>query len=317
MKSGLVAIVGRPSSGKSTLLNIICGYKVSIVSVVPQTTRNRIRGILTEERGQLVFLDTPGYHKSEKKMNLRMTGLVEASLAEAGWQGAYNVAAGPRGFVSIGTAGEIGYCDPEEKCSIDGAVWRSSDGTHWQRVPHDDDVFGPPDGGQVFMIDVVAAGELGFVATGIAPERVSGLPRPVVWTSRDGESWSREPVPPGPPLKSPVNRRDWFVVPRAVAGGANDGPVVAVGNEGHFPSPPQYSVAAAWVSADGQSWARVPHDEDAFGDGTGAPLSLADVTAGGPGFVAVGEVGAEEAAVDVLRTPGPRNLRAYILTSAD
>ncbi len=83
MKSALVAIVGRPSSGKSTLLNAICGRKVSIVSPVPQTTRNRIRGIKTAPGGQLVFLDTPGYHVSEKKLNLRLKDLALSALQEA------------------------------------------------------------------------------------------------------------------------------------------------------------------------------------------------------------------------------------------
>ncbi|MFP4564053.1 MAG: GTPase Era [Spirochaetia bacterium] len=82
MKSAFVAVVGRPSSGKSTLLNSITGRKVSITASVPQTTRNKVRGIYTEERGQLVFIDTPGFHLSEKKFNLHMTGLVASSLEE-------------------------------------------------------------------------------------------------------------------------------------------------------------------------------------------------------------------------------------------
>ena len=82
MKSGFVSVVGRPSAGKSTLVNALCGHKVSIVSPVPQTTRNRIRGIVTLPEGQLVFLDTPGYHLSERKMNLRMQGLAVKSLEE-------------------------------------------------------------------------------------------------------------------------------------------------------------------------------------------------------------------------------------------
>ena len=61
-KSAFVAIVGRPSVGKSTLLNALCGAKVSIVSSVPQTTRNAISGIITKPKGQLIFVDTPGYH---------------------------------------------------------------------------------------------------------------------------------------------------------------------------------------------------------------------------------------------------------------
>ncbi len=82
MKAGFVAIVGRPSAGKSTLLNSICGYKIAITSPTPQTTRNKIRGIYTEERGQLVFIDTPGFHLSEKKINRHMTDLITSSLDE-------------------------------------------------------------------------------------------------------------------------------------------------------------------------------------------------------------------------------------------
>lgn len=82
MRSAVVAVVGRPSAGKSTLVNSLCGGKVSIVSPVPQTTRNRVRGILTEGDAQLVFIDTPGFHLSEKKINRYMTELVSATLAE-------------------------------------------------------------------------------------------------------------------------------------------------------------------------------------------------------------------------------------------
>ena len=72
VKAAFVGLVGRPSSGKSTLINRICGQKVSIISPVPQTTRNRVRGIYSSERGQLVFVDTPGFHLSEKKINLHL-----------------------------------------------------------------------------------------------------------------------------------------------------------------------------------------------------------------------------------------------------
>lgn len=81
-RSGFVSIVGRPSSGKSTLLNALCGHKISIVSPIPQTTRNKIRGILTDDRGQIVFLDTPGFHTSERTFNLHMRDLVTESLEE-------------------------------------------------------------------------------------------------------------------------------------------------------------------------------------------------------------------------------------------
>jgi GTP-binding protein Era len=81
-KFGTVAIVGRPSSGKSSLVNRLCGGKVSIVSAVPQTTRNRVRGIVTTARGQLVLIDTPGLHDSERKLNRHLKGLVTSSLGE-------------------------------------------------------------------------------------------------------------------------------------------------------------------------------------------------------------------------------------------
>jgi GTP-binding protein Era len=72
LKSGMVAIVGRPNVGKSTLLNAILGEKISIVSDVPQTTRHQIRGIYTGERGQIVFIDTPGIHVGRDKLDKYM-----------------------------------------------------------------------------------------------------------------------------------------------------------------------------------------------------------------------------------------------------
>jgi GTPase len=84
MKSAFVAIVGRPSSGKSTLLNRICGNKVAIVSAVPQTTRNKIRGIFNSEGHtcQLVFIDTPGYHMSDKSFNKQLASVVLSAIDE-------------------------------------------------------------------------------------------------------------------------------------------------------------------------------------------------------------------------------------------
>ena len=67
-KTAFIAIVGRPNVGKSTLLNTICGEKIAIVSNKPQTTRNRITGILTKDETQFVFLDTPGVHKAKTKL---------------------------------------------------------------------------------------------------------------------------------------------------------------------------------------------------------------------------------------------------------
>lgn len=82
-KSAIVAIIGRPSAGKSTFLNTASGEKVSIVSPFPQTTRNAIRGIVNTPEGQLVFIDTPGYHDSEKKMNLLLKGIARDRLPES------------------------------------------------------------------------------------------------------------------------------------------------------------------------------------------------------------------------------------------
>jgi GTP-binding protein Era len=82
-KSAFAAIVGRPSVGKSSLLNCFCGGKAAIVSPVPQTTRNSIRGIVNREQGQIVFVDTPGIHISEKKLNLRLKAVSERSLNES------------------------------------------------------------------------------------------------------------------------------------------------------------------------------------------------------------------------------------------
>lgn len=79
-RNALVAILGRPSAGKSTFLNAACQEPVSIVSPIPQTTRNAIRGIVNTSFGQLVFVDTPGYHASEKKLNLRLRSLTEDML---------------------------------------------------------------------------------------------------------------------------------------------------------------------------------------------------------------------------------------------
>ena len=82
-RSGLVALVGRPNAGKSTLLNAFIGDKVAIVSDKPQTTRNRIVGILSEDRGQAVLFDLPGVHKPLHKMNARMMKEVRSALEEA------------------------------------------------------------------------------------------------------------------------------------------------------------------------------------------------------------------------------------------
>jgi len=82
VRSGTVALVGRANAGKSTLLNALLDDKVAIVSAKPQTTRNRIIGILTEKRGQIVFFDLPGVHRPMHKMNSRMMTEVRSALEE-------------------------------------------------------------------------------------------------------------------------------------------------------------------------------------------------------------------------------------------
>jgi len=80
-KSGFVSIVGRPNSGKSTLLNRLVGEKVSIVTDKPQTTRHVVRGIVTRPEGQITFLDTPGIHKPAHRMNEHMMQSVRSAMS--------------------------------------------------------------------------------------------------------------------------------------------------------------------------------------------------------------------------------------------
>ena len=79
-RAGFVAIVGRPNAGKSTLLNRLVGQKVAIVTSKPQTTRNRIQGIVTKPEGQIVFIDTPGLHDAKSALNRQMMREVAAAL---------------------------------------------------------------------------------------------------------------------------------------------------------------------------------------------------------------------------------------------
>jgi len=79
-KSGFAAIVGRPNAGKSTLVNRLVGQKVAIVTSKPQTTRNRIQGIVTRENAQVVLIDTPGLHNAKTALNKQMMREVAAAL---------------------------------------------------------------------------------------------------------------------------------------------------------------------------------------------------------------------------------------------
>ncbi len=81
-KSGFVTLIGRPNVGKSTLMNHLIGQKIAITSNKPQTTRNRIQTVYTDERGQIVFLDTPGIHKAKNKLGEYMVTVAERTLTE-------------------------------------------------------------------------------------------------------------------------------------------------------------------------------------------------------------------------------------------
>lgn len=81
-KSGFVALIGRPNVGKSTLMNQIIGQKIAITSKKPQTTRNKIQTVYTCDKGQIVFLDTPGIHKAKNKLGEYMVSVAEKTLKE-------------------------------------------------------------------------------------------------------------------------------------------------------------------------------------------------------------------------------------------
>lgn len=82
VKSGFVTLIGRPNVGKSTLMNRMIGQKIAITSNKPQTTRNRIQTVHTDEIGQIVFVDTPGIHKAKNKLGEYMVGAAEKTIGE-------------------------------------------------------------------------------------------------------------------------------------------------------------------------------------------------------------------------------------------
>lgn len=81
-KAGFATLIGRPNVGKSTLMNHLIGQKIAITSNKPQTTRNRIQTVYTDEQGQIVFLDTPGIHKAKNKLGDYMVGVAQRTLSE-------------------------------------------------------------------------------------------------------------------------------------------------------------------------------------------------------------------------------------------
>lgn len=82
IKSGFATLIGRPNVGKSTLMNRIIGQKIAITSNKPQTTRNRIQTVYTNDVGQIIFLDTPGIHKAKNKLGEYMVNVAERTLKE-------------------------------------------------------------------------------------------------------------------------------------------------------------------------------------------------------------------------------------------
>ena len=171
------------------------------------------------------------------------------------------VTAGGPGLVAVGTDGFD--TDP------DAAVWTSSDGITWSRVPHDEAIFG---GQRNQSMDGVATGGPGVVAVGTDGSGDDG--DAVVWTSSDGITWSR--VSDGAGVLGGDGRQLMLGV---TAGGPG---LVAVGSEGNF----SLSDAAVWASSDGINWSRAPHDDAVFGGRLSQ--AMVSVTAGGPGLVAVG-----------------------------
>ena len=81
-KTAIITIAGRPNVGKSTLTNFLVGEKITIVSNKPQTTRNRICGIVTKDNSQFVFVDTPGFHKARTKLGDYMVNAVQDSISD-------------------------------------------------------------------------------------------------------------------------------------------------------------------------------------------------------------------------------------------
>src|SRR6202030_776857 len=79
-RTGFVAVVGRPNAGKSTLVNSLVGQKVAIVTSRPQTTRNRIQGVVNRPNAQVVLIDTPGLHRPDSALGRQMMGEVDAAL---------------------------------------------------------------------------------------------------------------------------------------------------------------------------------------------------------------------------------------------
>jgi hypothetical protein len=189
-------------------------------------------------------------------------------LGGAGYQEMRSVVVGGPGFVAVGY--------DEAGGDRDAAVWTSSDGLAWTRVPHDEAVFGgiwDQEAGRNWdqVMHSVVVGGPGLVAVGIDAYDAA------VWTSPDGLAWTR--VPHDETVFGGSGRQSMV---SAVAGGPG---LVAVGND--YSEDDWENDAAVWTSPDGLTWARVPHDEEVFGAGQ----RMSSVVVGGLGLVAVGSGG--------------------------
>ncbi len=188
----------------------------------------------------------------------------EAAFGGPGIQWMNGVTVGGPGLVAVGIddpegSHAVGFMDP------DAAVWVSADGYAWERIPHDETLFGGPEGQR--MMNVAAAGP-GLVAIGSDYQDGSSWPDGAVWVSPDGYAWERVD---DPAIFGGAGGQE-------ILGVAAGGPgVVAVG------SADSYAKAAVWVSADGYTWERIPHDVDLF-----SFSEMKTVMAAGPGLVAVG-----------------------------
>ncbi|MGI9666214.1 MAG: hypothetical protein ACR2N2_03815 [Acidimicrobiia bacterium] len=191
------------------------------------------------------------------------------------------VVAGGPGIVAVGSVNSGD--DPDPRTGADAAVWTSIDGITWSRVPHDDAIFGGADNQE--MLDVTVGGP-GLVAVGREGQNVWDYALwqvAAVWTSVDGIAWSRVPHDDAAFGNEDDRSEEW--VGQAMLGVTAGGPgLVAVGGETLGPEP---FVSAVWTSVDGITWSRVEHDPKVFARGMFWPML--DVTAAGPGLVAVGD----------------------------
>ncbi len=183
-------------------------------------------------------------------------------------QHSFGVTVGGPGLVAVGaTEGWVGVGD--------AAVWTSVDGITWSRVPHDESVFGGAN--SQTMWDVTVGGP-GLVAVGWDGQDILNTKVDIdaaIWTSIDGDTWSRVPH------DEEVFGAAW--INSVIVGGP--GLVAVGGTDGYFTD----GDAAVWTSVDGITWSRAPHDETVFG-GEDSQVII-DVTVGGPGLVAVGRDG--------------------------